>query len=381
MSTTTDSNTSPASNSALNTSLATGTSHANGGNSAIHLKQKRARSQLSCTPCRHGKLKCNREKPACDQCGKRNRSEQCIYVPPPVKSRQPQNVKGRIRQLEELVVGLMGTSQQQQQQHFAPGGRKQSSSTSGPVEASNNHGSISQVDNALFSEPTPPSDSDIGSQPVNAGSQDWQAASRGETSPSFQDDLVDAAITPFGQMKVSKNEISYVGGNHWNAILNSISELKQDLGEDRESNEDEEGDDDAEGDVSPTQVRRGSQGPWSHGYSADSASPPDFRGQTQPSVGMGFIFESAGAVTKEQLIAAIPDKRTADRLLSLWFNSPDPFKPIIHAPTFQEEYKRFWREPKSTPTMWLGLLFSILSLAASFALRDSDPSSPRTKQV
>ncbi|RMX87617.1 hypothetical protein D0869_02216 [Hortaea werneckii] len=378
MSTTIDSNTSPASNSALNTNPGTGTGHANGGNSAVHLKQKRARSQLSCTPCRHGKLKCNREKPACDQCGKRNRSEQCVYVPPPVKSRQPQNVKGRIRQLEELVVGLMGT---QQQQHRAQGGRKQSSSTSGPVEASNNHGSINQGDKVLFSEPTPPSDSDMGSQPANAGSQDWQAASRGETSPPFKDDLVDAAITPFGQMKVSKNEISYVGGNNWNAILNSISELKQDLGEDRDSNEDEEGDDDGEGDVSPAQIGSGSHGPWSHGYSADSASPPDFRGQTQRTVGMGFIFESAGAVTKEQLIAAIPEKRTADRLLSLWFNSPDPFKPIIHAPTFQEEYKRFWREPKSTPTMWLGLLFSILSLAASFALRDSDPSSPRTKQV
>ena len=232
-----------------------------------------------------------------------------MYVPPPVKSRQPQNVKGRIRQLEKLVVGLMGTQQQQQQQqHRAEGGRKQGSSTSGPVEASNNHGSISQGDKSLFSEPTPPSDSDIGSR----------AAFRGETSPPFQDDLVDAAITPFGQMKVSRNEISYVGGNHWNAILNSISELKHDLGEDRESNEDEEGDDDDEGNVSPAQIRPGSRGPWSHGYSADSASPPDFRGQTQPSLGMGFIFESAGAVTKEQLIAAIPEKRIADRLLSLW---------------------------------------------------------------
>ena len=239
-----------------------------------------------------------------------------MYVPPPTKSRQPQNVKGRIRQLEELVVGLMGT--QQQQQHRAQSGRKQSSSTSGPVEASNNHGSINQGDKALISEPTPPSDSDIGSQAANAGSQDWRAASRGETSPPFQDDLVDAATAPFGQMKVSKNEISYVGGNNWNAILNSISELKQDLGEDRESNEDEEGNDDGEGDVSPAQTGSDSQGPWSHGYSADSASPPDFRGQAQRTVGMGFIFESAGAMTKEQLIAAIPEKRTADRLLSLW---------------------------------------------------------------
>ena len=80
-------------------------------------------------------------------------------------------------------------------------------------------------------------------------------------------------------------------------------------------------------------------------------------------------------VTREQLIKALPPKRICDRLLSLWFNSPDPFKPIIHAPTFQSEYRRFWQDQNKTPTMWLGLLFAILSLAESFGLRDVDASS------
>jgi hypothetical protein len=76
-------------------------------NLSHHLKQKRARSQLSCTPCRVGKLKCNRERPACDQCIKRSRQTSCFYVPPPVRHKPSQNVKGRIKQLENLVVGLM----------------------------------------------------------------------------------------------------------------------------------------------------------------------------------------------------------------------------------------------------------------------------------
>lgn len=76
--------------------------------SGNHLRQKRARSQLSCKPCRTGKLKCNRSHdPACDQCIKRNREGQCVYLPPPTKQKPTQNVKGRIRQLETLVVELM----------------------------------------------------------------------------------------------------------------------------------------------------------------------------------------------------------------------------------------------------------------------------------
>lgn len=98
--------------------------------------------------------------------------------------------------------------------------------------------------------------------------------------------------------------------------------------------------------------------------------------QPHASTGLGFMLGNPNTVTRDELIKAVPDKRICDRLLSLWFNSPDPFKPTIHAPTFQNEYRRFWLAKNDTPTMWLGLLFAILSLAESFGLRDVDPSEP-----
>ncbi|PVI06460.1 hypothetical protein DM02DRAFT_552389 [Periconia macrospinosa] len=74
---------------------------------------KRARPQLSCTPCRQGKLKCNREQPVCDQCLKRSRDSACRYMPPP-ETKKTQNMRGRIRNLEDMVVNLLNQKEQDQ---------------------------------------------------------------------------------------------------------------------------------------------------------------------------------------------------------------------------------------------------------------------------
>lgn len=295
--------------------------------SSRHLKQKRARSQLSCAPCRTGKLKCNRaNEPACDQCLKRSRGSSCIYLPPAAKHKPAQNVKGRIQQLESLVVDLMNNT-----------ARK----SDDPQDMGDVQVNAQKQDSGLFSQPTPPSDSDI--------------------SPHFPDhpqarlNDVDSAAPLFGQMRISKDEISYVGEGHWGAILDSISALKRDLSED----EDEDDEDEHEPTSNALHTRKV---------------------QENATTGLGFLLGiNAVHVTKEELIANLPEKKVADRLLSLWFNSPDPFKPIIHAPTFQEQYRQFWVSPKNTPVMWLGLLYSIMSLATSFGLRDSDHSSPQAQ--
>ncbi|EME49238.1 hypothetical protein DOTSEDRAFT_118472, partial [Dothistroma septosporum NZE10] len=265
-----------------------------------HLKQRRARSQLSCIPCRQGKLKCNRSHdPACDQCIKRSRESSCVFVPPPVKQKPTQNVKGRIRQLEDLVVDLM----------------KQQLTTTAQQEGD----SGSQGERNAETEP-----------------------GRTDSGGLFENVDIDGAAKPFGRMRISRDEITYVGDTHWKAILNGISELKRELGD-----EEEDGDHDGNG---------------------EATSPGD-------------ADNSTGTMGDNQLIASVPPKKVADRLLSLWFNSPDPFKPIIHAPTFQEEYRHFWRSPNETPTMWLGLLFAILSLAASFGLRDCDPTTANARAI
>ncbi|KAF7193978.1 Fusarisetin A cluster transcription factor fsa6 [Pseudocercospora fuligena] len=307
-----------------------------------HLKQKRARSQLSCIPCRQGKLKCNRSHdPACDQCLKRDRQSACVYVPPPTKQKPTQNVKGRIRQLENLVVDLMN----QQNQKGTDG--KNDQERQNARRESTNTTSVGP-----FEQPTPPSDNDTSPH----------------SRPSVSDD-VDGATKPFGQMRISKNEISYVGETHWQAILHGISELKRDLGDEAEENG---GDEPAEEDPRPVDVFGNAFG----NVPIETLTSAGI-GNTAPyaTTGLGFMLGASATVTRQQLIDSVPEKKVADRLLSLWFNSPDPFKPIIHAPTFQDEYRRFWRDPKDTPTMWLGLFYAILSLAASFGLRDIDPGS------
>jgi hypothetical protein len=201
-----------------------------------------------------------------------------------------------------------------------------------------------------YSQPTPPSDNDPSPQ----------SSGHSQQSRDSPEDI-ESATTPFGQMKISKNEISYVGESHWGAILNSISDLKRDIGDE------DENDDTAD---SPEQTINS----W--------GSVPMGGVQPHASTGLGFMIgEGNRNVTREQLISSVPEKKVADRLLSLWFNSPDPFKPIVHAPTFQDEYRRFWRNPEGTPTMWLGLLYAILSLATSFGLRDSDPRNSSSQTV
>ena len=262
-------------------------------------------------------------------------------MPPPVKQKPAQNVKGRIRQLESLVVDLMN-----QNRNTKTNG---ASEKGGSKEDTNGDTTESQ---RPYSEPTPPSDNDVSPQFTTDSSQ--QRSDRGDSPP----DDIDAATTPFGQMRISKDEISYVGESHWGAILNSISDLKRDLGD--------EGEDEAN---TPEQTINS----W--------GSVPMGGVQPYASTGLGFMLGDSTVVTKEQLISSVPEKKVADRLLSLWFNSPDPFKPIIHAPTFQEEYRRFWKGPKDTPVMWLGLLYAVMSLATSFGLRDNDPNSPQAQSI
>lgn len=275
------------------------TSHSN------HLKQKRARSQLSCTPCRVGKLKCNREKPACDQCIKRSRESSCLYVPPPVRQRPVQNVKGRIKQLENLVVDLMNQNRNAPQQPQARQSSSEDTAQKGRTR------SVQSNTVGPYSEPTPPNDNDTSPQFSDRGGETGD----GTTTSAGQDADADQATTPFGQMKISKDEISYVGETHWNAILNSISDLKRDLGDD-DSNDGEEGEHD-----STHQPQRhllwDRSGPTEnvHGWTMGSVQP-------YATTGLGFMLGNHAPATKEELIASVPEKRVADRLLSLWFNSP-----------------------------------------------------------
>ncbi|KAF2007545.1 hypothetical protein P154DRAFT_454391 [Amniculicola lignicola CBS 123094] len=232
---------------------------------------KRARPQLSCVPCRQGKLKCSREHPVCDQCAKRSRHEACQYVPPPARNKQAQNMRGRIRNLENMVVNLINQKAQEQV----------------PIESS-----VAEHNAPAPKEPEEPS------------------------------------AESFGMLRISHtgNETNYVGAGHWSSLLKEIEEVKDSLDED-------DGADEFSEDV------------WDE---MDNRSTVTF-GVPRP-------------VTKSILIQEMPPKEEVDRLLPLWFNSSDPLLFVIHKQTFQEEYNQFYRDPSTTPVMWIALLYSAMAL-------------------
>jgi Fungal Zn(2)-Cys(6) binuclear cluster domain len=149
--------------------------------------QKRARPQLSCTFCRSGKLKCDRSTP-CNQCVKRSREPECIYLPPPPKkSRGIKNTKDRIAHLEGLVLQLIN------QNSSDPGNESQSSITPSS-QPPQDDSSPSTSDSSLT----------VRDSPASPSSNDAEGASA------------------FGQMRISHGTSSYVGAAHWEAILSGV---------------------------------------------------------------------------------------------------------------------------------------------------------------
>jgi hypothetical protein len=163
-------------------------------------------------------------------------------------------------------------------------------------------------------------------------------------------------------MSIKRDQISYHGAGHWQTILSSIADLRHELDQDEDDT-----DDPATNYGAPE--TRGREQFNARGSTITSHGVPE----------LALLVGSPGILTKDDLIKAMPDKRTADRLLSLWFNSSDSFRPAIHAPTYQEEYKKFWDDPNRSCVSWLGLTFAIMSLAESFSLRHVDPRSAEGK--
>ncbi|KAH7152010.1 fungal-specific transcription factor domain-containing protein [Dactylonectria estremocensis] len=78
----------------------------------------------------------------------------------------------------------------------------------------------------------------------------------------------------------------------------------------------------------------------------------------------------------QQVLRSLPSRRICDSLVSCYFRSQYTILPILHPIKFQREYESFWETPNETSTVWIGLLFSVLSLAAMlFEFSDTSRSS------
>ncbi|KFX89806.1 hypothetical protein O988_08483 [Pseudogymnoascus sp. VKM F-3808] len=297
------------------TSIPTGSNALNGSPPAIgrverkgrlrsHLSLRRDKPQLSCNLCRKRKVRCDRQSP-CSTCSRRGFARSCVYSGDVQENIPPQptgTVIERIHQLESLVVRLARQDP--------------------TISAS--------VDGTLISDPPNNPSHTIHPRRERSGSQSTPTPRSSAVSGiNVEDDNnTSSVLLDGGYMKYDDTgKASYVGSSHWAAVIDSISELKENV----------ERDEDARNLTIDLNLNA----------SAYSSSPR--------------LLYSCRLATKAEILSSIPPRRAADRLVSKYLTL-DIASGIFHRDHFLIEYDNFWENTSGAPIMWICLLFTIMCL-------------------
>ncbi|KAF2491596.1 putative Zn(II)2Cys6 transcription factor [Lophium mytilinum] len=261
--------------------------------------RRRDKVQLSCDPCKHRKLRCDRQHP-CGACSRRGLTNSCNYATtsssstpdaqPSVAPRQSTSLHGRISELESLVVTLM----------------EGQSLPSPPAPKSPRPSSLSFADAGVFPEIRRPKKS--------------------------QDEAASPADP--GTLKLRESGTSYVQSAHWEAILTKIRGLKEDL-------------------------------------VTDSKVPP----------GSHLFYGPNRHATRDEILAAVPPRPVVDRLMALHFDTYIITPYLIHSKKFLREYEAFWQDTSETSIAWIGLMFSMLYIAAQLQTFTIDVNDGRAESL
>ena len=83
--------------------------------------------------------------------------------------------------------------------------------------------------------------------------------------------------------------------------------------------------------------------------------------------GPGLLLFSRGApLNRADLLAQLPERAIADRLITRYFSSMSPSQHIMHRPTFARTYAQFHQDPSSVTLHWVAQLFMMLALGVHF---------------
>ncbi|EXJ57241.1 hypothetical protein A1O7_07588 [Cladophialophora yegresii CBS 114405] len=304
-----------------------GTSHSGASPDQFRVVRKRNRIPLSCAPCRHRKLKCNRQSP-CDNCTKRGDTASCTYAAPAARKKgnhsqnsangTPDDMQNRIDRLEGLVLSLMTNGSQAvgpaaAQQALSAGASSIGSGSLGP-----------NLDIEL---------DDSGMMDDDADGQEPESETDGVTKS-------------FGILKVDaeRQKTFYVGEAHWAALLNEIGEVKNYFVAHKKE------------------------------YEAQMEKVEQARKTMGTDVGSGpaLLFGSTVPPSRAEILAQIPSRYMADILIGRYFNTFDPATHILHGPTFQRHYNQHWIDPSKSSIVWIAMLFAMMRLAMLSYGREGD---------
>ncbi|KAK5132779.1 hypothetical protein LTR08_008664 [Meristemomyces frigidus] len=293
-------------------------------NQQFRVVRKRNRVPLSCAPCRHRKLKCNRGHP-CDNCTKRGDTQSCNYATPGARKRggvnglnvNPDDMQNRIDRLESLVLNLMTSGESQ-----PPGAARAAARAA--INTSRRNSSLTGSDLRLDVE---------GSDMIKE--EGPHGLRQGE-----EDSEVEQVSEGIGIMRVDNGRAIFASDAHWYAILGEISEVKNYFASHKE---------DYKQHMEKVQAAKADESP-----------------------GTAFLLQGSPPTDKAELLASFPNKPDADRLIARYFNAYDPSVHIIHGPSFQKQYDRHWQNPNDTSIVWVGMCFAMMTLALQSYHRAGD---------
>ncbi|KAJ5566531.1 hypothetical protein N7535_008169 [Penicillium sp. DV-2018c] len=273
--------------------------------------RKRNRIPLSCGPCRHRKLKCNRSNP-CENCVKRGDAAACNYAQTNSRKKNslqqssttPDDMQNRIDRLEGLVLSLMTNGSQ----------------SAGPAAAMAAISGDSSAGSAQYS------------QDIDIEEEGMEGAEESET---------DQVTKSFGIMKMDNNKSYYISDAHWASVLNDIAEVRNFFATHKKQIDEQ--------------------------YEKVNASlpPSDTPGST-------LLFGTNKPMSRNEIMTGLPSKYITDILVARYFTCFDPTTHILHGPTFQAQYNKHWEDPSKTELVWIAMLFALMRLAMLSYHREGD---------
>ncbi|KKP01326.1 hypothetical protein THAR02_06568 [Trichoderma harzianum] len=158
-----------------------------------------------------------------------------------------------------------------------------------------------------------------------------------------------------GKVVHGDNATTYVGATHCLAMLEDVSDEKS-------------GDGDEFWDMRKFRRANGSyQIEDIKAYFDDPGDSDDDLLPGEELEGPEMLLYSRGAPTsREELLAQLPERHVADRLVTRYFSSKSPSQHIVHRPTFTRAYVKFWQNPGEASLHWVALLFMVLALGVFF---------------
>ncbi|KAL4758765.1 Zn(II)2Cys6 transcription factor [Aspergillus foveolatus] len=146
----------------------------------------------------------------------------------------------------------------------------------------------------------------------------------------------DGAASPAdpGTLKLRESGTSYFQSVHWEAILTKIRGLKEDV-------------------------------------VTDSKALP----------GSHLFYGPNRHATRDEILAAVPPRTVVDRLMAIHFDSYMITPYLIHCNKLLREYETFWEDPSATSIAWIGLMFSMLYIAAQLQTFTIDLADERAESL